>query len=384
MGKRELLLIVAFVILGGIVYQFTAPPAAPGEQGFSLSKMIDGLRREVRGNRASAQHTITGVQAIDNDVTEMRVTLGSGPLTIVGEERADVSAELDATSNGYDQAEADRLVREVKLKFDRAASILFLRLEFPEGGVQRVRGLTLKVPARLVVRTVETHTGQVEISKVAGVELGMARGDTNVREIKGNVTVSHRGGDLVISDAGSVKLTTRGSDVTLERIRGQVTINSQAGELKTSAIAGPIELESNGTDVRLEGLESTNTMVRVNATGGALEIRGLRSESRIDLRNTELELVLDQPAIVAVYSEGDEPMQVTLPAGGFRLDALAREGGIRTTPDDLAMRLGLQVTRAEPDGEEKVLGSVKGGGPLLTLRSRGAITLAASGEKTKP
>ena len=52
MGKRELILIVVFVMLGATVYQFTAPPPAPGERSFSLSGIIDEMRLEVRGNRA--------------------------------------------------------------------------------------------------------------------------------------------------------------------------------------------------------------------------------------------------------------------------------------------------------------------------------------------
>ena len=37
MGKRELLLIFCFVIVGVVIYQATARPPAPGERGLSLS-----------------------------------------------------------------------------------------------------------------------------------------------------------------------------------------------------------------------------------------------------------------------------------------------------------------------------------------------------------
>ncbi len=59
MGKRELLLVAAFVIVGALVYQFTAPPPAPGERSFSLSQLIGNVRRQVRGNRAQADTTTT-------------------------------------------------------------------------------------------------------------------------------------------------------------------------------------------------------------------------------------------------------------------------------------------------------------------------------------
>lgn len=378
MGKRELMLIVAFVILGGIVYKLTATPAPPGEQGFSISKILAEVRREMRGNRASAERTSTAVQAIDAAVTEIRVALSSGPLTIVGEPREDVSAELTASSNGFDDAEAKRLVEATSIKFDAAGSILFVSVNFPEPGQQRVRNLTLKVPSRLIARIVENRTGKLDIRGVAGVELGSVRGETNVRQVSGRVTAAHRGGDLLVSDAGSVKLTTRGSDVTVEQIRGDATLETQAGDLKTTGIAGTIELQSNGTDVLLEGLEKTAGAVHVNATGGDIDMRGLSTESRIDIRNTGLELAINRPAPIAIYSEGEEPVTISLPHGGFRVDALTREGRITATPEDLPATLGLEVTGGETgSGAQKISGSANGGGPVLTIRTRGAIRLAA-------
>ena len=59
MGKRELLLIAGFVLAGIGLYYATAPAGAPGDQGFSPSRIIEHLRREIRGNQASAELTTT-------------------------------------------------------------------------------------------------------------------------------------------------------------------------------------------------------------------------------------------------------------------------------------------------------------------------------------
>ncbi len=55
MGKRELLLIAGFLMVGTMVYFATAPEPAPGERGFSISRIMDEVRREVSGNHASAE-----------------------------------------------------------------------------------------------------------------------------------------------------------------------------------------------------------------------------------------------------------------------------------------------------------------------------------------
>ena len=60
---------------------------------------------------------------------------------------------------------------------------------------------------------------------------------------------------------------------------------------------------------------------------------GLRSETRIDGRDTRIDVTIEQPAPLAIYNEQEEPSEVTLPAGGFQLDALAIDGRLRFRPD---------------------------------------------------
>ena len=57
MGKRELVIAVAFIIAGAIAYQFTAPPPKTNEQGFSFSRFLSNARKGIRGNQAQASLT---------------------------------------------------------------------------------------------------------------------------------------------------------------------------------------------------------------------------------------------------------------------------------------------------------------------------------------
>ena len=54
MGKRELVLIAVFVVLGFCVYQLTAPPPPPGSEGVSIGGIFRNMRRDVQGARESA------------------------------------------------------------------------------------------------------------------------------------------------------------------------------------------------------------------------------------------------------------------------------------------------------------------------------------------
>ena len=58
MGRRELLIIGAFFLIGAVVYQFTAPPPAEG-RGFTLRRLIDEIRSDIRRDSSDATNTVT-------------------------------------------------------------------------------------------------------------------------------------------------------------------------------------------------------------------------------------------------------------------------------------------------------------------------------------
>lgn len=251
MGKRELLLIIGFMIVGAVVYQVSAPPPAPGEQSFSAGQLLENIRRHVRGNRASAELTTTTRHAVDAAVSELRVNSRTGELIIIGEERTDIEAELRAQSNGFDDEEAQRLVKETKLQLEGTGSRVVASIFYPRQGTQRALRLTMKVPARLQV-TLEASGGPVEVSGVASVELSSTRGEARVRNIAGKVTGTHRGGELHVAACASVRLTTMNTDVQIERVGGETSMNIRSGELRGSDLAGPIDIDSQGAEITID------------------------------------------------------------------------------------------------------------------------------------
>lgn len=364
MGKRELLLVAAFLIVGVLVYQVTAPPPAPGERSFSLSQFLGNVRRAVRGNRAFAETTSTTTEPVAASVTELRLDLGRIDITITGEDRTTIEAELKVRSNGFDQAEAEQLAKATALKLDEAGTSILGRIEYPDGGRQTAT-ISLKVPKRLAVR-LEASSGDLTISQVAAVELLNARGQTHITTVAGRVTATQTGGELRVTDAGSLKLTTRGSDATLERVRGDCVLNFRNGEVKGSGLAGAVEMESNGTDITLEKLETTTGTLRASAVNGTLTLRGLRTDGRIDARNAEVTVEVDRAAPLAIYADGPDDVIVTAPAGGYQLDAVAQRGRVTLPEGSLRVEVNGQEQRAR--------GAVRGGGGTITIRStRGDI-----------
>ena len=378
MGKRELLLIVAFAVAGVIVYQVTAPAPPAGSRQVTVGGVLEKMRRTVRGNRASAQLTTTQTQAIDAAVTDLRLRLRSATLVIEGEDRADVAVELLAWSNGYDEAEAQALAKQTVVKLDSAGTSLIATIEFPQPGSQRAT-VKMKVPSRLRIRI--DGSGPATVSNVSGVEMAAARGTTSISGVQGAVSGVHRGGELALSHIGAIKLTTQNSDVKIVTVK-DLTMTIRGGEVRAEGITGVIEIESAQSDLTLERLEGTSSPVRVNANGGTVTIRGLSTEARVDGRNTGIDIVMDRAAPIAIYNEGDRDIEFTPPPGGYKLDALVRDG--RLTPPEALTTLGLTPTATDDTKEIRATGSVAGGGPTITLRaSRGDIVLRARGEPQK-
>jgi hypothetical protein len=379
MGKRELLLAAVVIAAGFVVYQFTAPPGDPAKPGFSFSRIVNEVRREIRGQREFAEGTKTSTIAVPETVREVRLDqLISTQVTVIGEDRADIEAEFHVRSNGFDVAEATRLVGESTLKSDEAGALLILATDYPADGRQNGR-LTLKIPSRLGVRT-DGKSGVMKISKIESVAIGTARGDTELSGIKGHVAVTQRGSRITIQDVGSVRLQTFSAETKLSNVRGDTTLTLQGGELAAEQLQGALQVDSRNTEMTFDRLEKLRGPIAVNAVMGELTMLGLALEARIDGRDTQIRIEPAVPVMLGVYNSGED-MELTLPEGGMRLDALAIDGDISL--DDKLQKAALVVSpgpdEPAPQGsrsEKRVTGEVRGGGPTITLRAtRGDIVL---------
>jgi hypothetical protein len=377
MGKRELVLIAVFVVLGICVYQLTAPPPPPGSEGASLSGILRRMKRGVQGARESATVDSQVTAAVDATVRQLRINFGrSNDLTVTGEDRADIVAEMHATARGYDQNEAKAVAGAITLKIERTGDAVVVALDnsgarnLPRNSGTSQIVIVLKVPKRLALR-VEPHTGRLVVSQLASAEIMGSRGETRLTGFAGRVVLTHSSGELEIANVASLKLNSRNSRGTIKQVNGTATVDAAGGDLSFAEITGPLEIEARNTELTLDGTKELKPPLRMNTTGGEIRIRGLRTEARVDGRNTTIDVTLAAPAPVTIYNTGE--IRVTAPPGGYTLDAVANEGRLTLEDGELKPSEG-------PD--PRASGPVRGGGPTLTLRStRGSITVGKAAGK---
>jgi hypothetical protein len=371
MGKRELVLISLFLVVGIIVYQFTAPPPPPGSAGLSFGGLVQKLRREVRGSREAATAQTRQSLAVDAAVRLVRVNLPrNNTLTITGSDRADIAVEMQVTARGFDQAEAKAAADRAQIKIEPAGDAIAVTTSWPgRDGHQSAfitdGTITIAVPRRLLIR-IEPHAGGLTISDVAGVEVMGSRGDTRVRRIAGHVTLGHTGGKLEVDGVPSLKLTARNSNGTITRVAGAVSIEAIGAELQMEDLAGPLDIESRNAELALDAAKLTKPPIRYNGNGGVLRVTNLRTEGRLDGRNVEIDVSMTAAAPVTIYSTGED-IRVSPPPVGYTLDAVATEGQITSEDSNITATPG-------PGPEARATANIRGGGPPLTLRAtRGRI-----------
>lgn len=357
MGKRELIIAAAFVLVAVVAYQFTAPAPKPGERHFSLRDLFTGIHREMRGNSAEASETKSGTIAVGAGVTEVRLTATRMmTLTIVGEKRGDISYEAAIKSTGPDEATARLYASKVELISDDLNIAQKLELKYPNEGQQSGQ-LTLHVPNRLLFRI--DGSGRVTASDVRAIDLRNLTGDVTATNVLEKLTGSHRNGELTVTHAGGLELALATSRARLSDIQGPISVTARNGDCVIARSKGAVEANLQNADFTV-----TDQSGQIHVVGelGTLRVVAPDKELAIDVRRMAVDVTLTSP-IPATVVTSNETLKLSL-AGppGVALDAITTDRGtIRVT--DLAA----EPTRQER--EARLMATVGGGGPRVVLRN---------------
>jgi len=359
MGKRELLLIVGFVVLGVAVYQLTAHPGPEGRSLFNLGQLIESAKREIQGNQARAERKATTTEPLAPDIDELRVD-NVPSVTLIGEDRVDMALELAVVSTGFDEAEARQLAEATVPRVDSSGRVVTLSIEYPEGGRQTAT-LVVRLPSRIRAR-IRGARGVSRVSGLAAIELEATRGDLTIEHVPFRIEGDHVGGSLHITDAGSVSINARSADVELTGIAGDAKLDLTGGTVRATRLAGALEVTGRSVEIEADGL---GAIARFDLRGGEVTLTGVAHEVRFDGRSADLTLALAAPAPVTAITN-DGTIQFTAPPkGGFALDATATGGRLQVS--------GLDVPVTREGEDQRASGEVRGGGPTVALRATSGV-----------
>jgi hypothetical protein len=371
MGKRELFIALAFVAVAAAAYQMTAPAPQPGERGFSIGRIWNEARREMRGNSAQATVTSTGTFPAGAGLADLRlesVRVGEMRLRVIGEPRADIMYELSVQSNGPDEAAALASAKRVRVTTDDLGNSLTMRLEYPSEYRQSA-SMVVRLPSRLGVLV--SGANRVDVSDVANAHLEGIGGDCSVSRVAGALSGTHRNGSLKIDGAGSIKLGLQRSRATIQSVERGVTLDARDGECRIANARGPIEIDEQRADIVIT---SPAGPVRVGGVDGRVVVTDPRAETRIDVRRAEVEVQLAAAVPLTLLTTEDTLRLIFAGPPRVTLDALANGARIQATDFDLTIETH--------EREQRVVHAFGGSGaPRVSLRNtRGDIVIRKSSE----
>lgn len=366
MGKRELLIAIAFIVVGVVVYQAAATPAKPG-RGFSISQFFTNARRQLQANNASATTVITGTIAAPPSLKAARLTGVTREIRVVGEARTDIAYELTVDSTGPDEATALEYARRTKVNGDDLGDSVGLRVTYPTPGRQ-TSAMLLRVPARLGVR-LETSAG-ADVKGVASVQFDSVTGDATVSEISGAVTGLHRNGQLTVTNVNSVKLTSQRARSVFDGIAQDLILDVRDGGCQIRGARGAIEIDEQRTEVRIE---RNLGPLRVSGADGRLIIVEPAGEVHVDVRRMPVDVSIQSAVMMSILTSAN-PIRLYIDgAPAVTIDALSTGGSVE------AADFGLQPELVDRD---KRLAHRFGSGTStarVTLRNQGGAIAIRKG-----
>lgn len=358
MGKRELLLIGVFLVLGMGVYQMTAPPPKPGQEGFSFSRFFSHIRAEIQGEDARAPVDRKAQRPVDASATRLTLPDFRGMLTLVGEDREDVAVELRGEMAGIDDKTAKDRADATSLTLEPDGDELVIKVARPDE-TPRLRNaeMRLRVPARMAV-TLE-YRGEADLRGVAEVKFNGSRGRTSVRDI-GALRGEYVNGELEVLGAGEIDLKTQRTQVRIDGVKKTLALDAEHGEVRIQRVAGALKLDLDRVECEVEAVKGQAT---VRIEHGNLTMRGISAAAEITGDGAALELMMASAAPLSASTRGDKLM-LELPPGGVTLDAVAQYGRLRLPDRAMEVREG--------DDEQRSDAKVRGGGPTVRLRNEHA------------
>lgn len=360
MGKRELLLVALFVVLGTVLYQATAPPAPDGARGFSLREMFRAARGHMGDHPASRTVTQTSELRLPGDSTVLVIDEFRGRVDVQGDDVTAVAATLESTLHGLDEDDLDRQESALGLRLEAEGSRATLVLDEAEGAPRADRTLTLHVPRALTLHL--SGRGVAHVRGMAGAQLDDYRGDLTIEDVTGPVTGSHAEGRAEFGPGTAVTLETRRGTLRLVR-PASATLEIEAVDVEVTDAAGPVTIDEERSTIEVIGGAGP---IRVTGAGGTIKLRNVQTPVEIDAERLTVSMAMAQAVTATVQVEGDD-VDVTLPAAGVTLEASVERGELRA-PETFSPTVDGDVRRAA--------GALNGGGPTVTVQvTRGSLTI---------
>jgi DUF4097 and DUF4098 domain-containing protein YvlB len=175
-------------------------------------------------------------------------------------------------------------------------------------------------------------------------------------------THSGSGDQTIEGIRGNADLQSGSGDMKLARLTGEIRLQSGSGDVRAREISGPVRGGAGSGDIELE--ETGKGDVDLHTGSGNITARGVQGAFRADAGSGDITAEGAQSGAWEIRT-GSGNVHVKLPANA------AFDANISTSSGtlDVDAPITMTVQGRVQESHKSIVGKVRGGGPLLTLRT---------------
>jgi Putative adhesin len=180
--------------------------------------------------------------------------------------------------------------------------------------------------------------------------------DTTIR------THSGSGDQTIEGTRGNTDLQSGSGDMKLARVVGEIRLQTGSGDVQAREISGPVRGGTGSGNIELE--ETSAGDVDLHSGSGNITARGVQGAFRAEAGSGDITAEGTQTGIWGIRT-GSGNVRVRLPANAaFDADISTNSGTL-----NLDAPITMTVQGRVQDAHKSIQGKVRGGGPLLSLRT---------------
>ena len=180
--------------------------------------------------------------------------------------------------------------------------------------------------------------------------------DTTIRSHSGS------GNQTVEGTRGNADLQSGSGDMKLSRLTGEIRLQTGSGNVRARQISGPMRGGAGSGDIELE--ETGKGDIDLHTGSGNITARGIQGAFRADAGSGDIAAEGTQTGTWEIRT-GSGNVRVRLPANA------AFDANISTSSGtlDVDAPITMTVQGRVQETRKSIIGKVRGGGPLLSLRT---------------
>jgi DUF4097 and DUF4098 domain-containing protein YvlB len=203
---------------------------------------------------------------------EVRITAGSGSITVVAEARLDVFVDdqgvVDPAEDGAYEVTASRRSRSFTVRCPEGSSVMV-----------GTRSGALHLTGALGPVRATTMSGSITVDRAASVDLRAMSGSITVGSCAGDCRVKTKSGSTHVGTAGSAEIHIGSGRVVVDHVEAAASVR---------AVSGSVTIEAGGRGpIQIETMSGSINVTLPNGCKPSVRAKSLSSRPKIDCETGE-------------------------------------------------------------------------------------------------